>query len=121
MASGSVLIGLKRLVCLEAKVKFKDIDLQTEADFASYYTGFSLKLFVLCLKRQTASIPTLASKGNPLSCKIAHEFKDDLNDDSVRKGLLEYRKKHGISMLDCDDLAKTIIHLSRYRNVKGWL
>jgi hypothetical protein len=48
--------------------------------------AFSLKLFVLCLKRRTASTPTLASKGNPLSCKIAHEFKDDFNNDSVRKG-----------------------------------
>jgi hypothetical protein len=58
--------------------------------FQLFTSGFSLKLFVLCLKRRTASIPTLASKGNPLSCKIAHEFKDDLNDDSVRKGLPEY-------------------------------
>jgi len=34
-----------------------------------------------------ASDCTLASKGNPFRsvlCKIAHEFKDDLNDDSVR-------------------------------------
>jgi hypothetical protein len=54
--------------------------------FQLFTSGFSLKLFVLCLKRRTASTPTLASKGNPLSCKIAHEFKDDLNNDSVRKG-----------------------------------
>jgi hypothetical protein len=50
--------------------------------FQLFTSGFSLKLFVLCLKRRTASIPTLASKGNPLSCKIADEFKDDLNNDS---------------------------------------
>jgi hypothetical protein len=27
------------LVCLEARVKFKNIEFQTEADFACYYKG----------------------------------------------------------------------------------
>jgi hypothetical protein len=68
--------------------------------------GFSFPAFHFWLFPQTVCAlleamncfdPTLASKGNPLSCKIAHEFKDDLNDDGVRKGLPEYRKQHGIS------------------------
>jgi hypothetical protein len=62
---------------------------------ATTISGFSLLTFpsnCLCSASTTnrfgsyASVPTLASKGNPLSCKIAHEFKDDLNDDSIRKG-----------------------------------
>jgi hypothetical protein len=48
--------------------------------FQLFISGFSFKLFVLCLKRQTALILTLAFKG-----KIADGFKDDLNNDkSVR-------------------------------------
>jgi hypothetical protein len=56
-----------------------------------FTSGFSLQAFhfwlspqncfALCLKHEP-----LASKGNPLSCKIADDFKDDLNDDRVRKG-----------------------------------
>jgi len=33
-------------------------------------SGFSLKVFVLCLKRRTASITTLASEGNPFSAQL---------------------------------------------------
>jgi hypothetical protein len=54
------------------------------------------------LKRRTAS------KRNSLSRKIAHEFKDDLNDGSVRKGLPEYRKEHSNSTPDYDDMKKII-------------
>jgi hypothetical protein len=53
---------------------------ESESDFASgctssfifqlFTSSFSLKVFVLCLKRRTASIPALASKGNPLSARL---------------------------------------------------
>jgi hypothetical protein len=33
-------------------------------------SGLSLNLFVLCLKRRTASIPTLASKGNTFTARL---------------------------------------------------
>jgi hypothetical protein len=53
-------------------------------------SGFSLLAFplncsALCLKRRTASIPGL-DKRNSLSCKIADDIRDDLNDDRVLKG-----------------------------------
>ena len=53
-------------------------------------SGFSLRAFpsncfALCLKRRTASIPGL-DKGNSLSCKIADDIRDDLNNDRVLKG-----------------------------------
>jgi hypothetical protein len=57
--------------------------------FQLFTSGFSLKLFVLCLKRQTVSIPTLASKG-----KIADGFKDDLNNDKSVRAAGVLRARH---------------------------
>jgi hypothetical protein len=40
-----MLLAIIELVCLEARVKFKNIDFQTKADFAYYYTilkGYAL-------------------------------------------------------------------------------
>jgi hypothetical protein len=39
-----MLLAIIGLVCLEARVKFKNIDFQTEADFACYCKGTLLGL-----------------------------------------------------------------------------
>ena len=82
---------------------------------SSSLLAFHSNCFVLCLKRRTVSIPSLQE--DPLSCKIANGFKDDLNDDkSVRAaGVLKGARYQHARL--CDDLA---MRLKAVQMVATW-
>ena len=83
--------------------------------------GYSLPAFHFWLFPQTVcallettngfdSYPSL--QGESVLCKIAHEFKDDLNDDSVRNSCQSIERSRVSAMPDCDDLAKKMARQS---------
>ena len=89
--------------------------------FQLFTSGFSLELFVLCLKRRTASLPTLASKGNPFSAPL---LTNSLMTSKMTVSVMAARVSKGagyqhaggnagsFALISCDDLAEKMARQS---------